>query len=1241
MDQPAPFTAGPRFEVRRKLGAGGMGVVYEAYDRELDQLVALKTLRRTDARLLARFKREFRSLHDFWHPNVVALGELFDGEGGGEAFFTMELVRGVNLLAHVRGQASPLPDDVPDHSAPTSDLATAQLAAQKPYVPVAFDEGRLRAALRQLAFGLAALHRSGRVHRDIKPSNVMVTPEGRVVLLDFGLVTETRGDRRSTDGLLLGTVGYMAPELALSGEVTPAADWYGFGVVLYEALTGILPYPGRTPYEVILNKQKGTAPAPSELARGIPADLDALCVALLRPDPSQRPDAAEVLARLGAGPAKVAAEGRGAASAQTETLFVGRSEELRRLDDAYQRAALGPLVCVVEGVSGVGKTKLVEEFVERLGRRAPEPVVLAGRCYEREAVSYKAFDGIADALATYLEQLPPPRVAELMPTRPGLLGRLFPVLKRIAAVASAGLVNDVPDLHHQRERMFAALRELFVRLASRRRLVWFIDDLQWTDADSLALLQDLLANEDRPPVLLIATVRPVDNQALSSLFDKLATVAPVERIRLDELLPGEARALAGVLLPGRDAAMVAGVVADAGGHPLLLHELSRHADSRAGADGPAASLEAMLAERIGQLASDAQALLQTVAIAGGPIPHAVAALATGMSGADELRVANVLRAASLVRTDGVRRSDRVVAYHDRVREHVCASMDRSQQARVHERLALALEQTGAAEHDPRALVDHARAAGRRKLAAGYAEAAARHATSALAFDQAAAFLATAIELGDHDAATLRRLRIDRATALMNAGRGPEAAKLLVAAAEGAEPAVRLDCQRQAAEQWIITGHLEHGMAALRSSLADTGETLAATPRRALANVLWNRARLRLRGSHTVYRLESQVPEETLRRLDVLKAVAHGLAMVDNIRGADFNGRLLLLARKTGEPRRLLAALATEVVFLASQGGSAGRRARRLFDELVQVAEHCPDDAFKRSWLLGTDGAASYLEGRFATAVDILTRAEDIFAEGPKGLTYERNNTRVFRIHALRVMGALRRQGAQIAELVRGGRRRGDQYLVTTLGMLEGLPLLARGDVDAARASFYCVTWTPPEQGFHLQHWYELRSRSEIALHQGEALEAQKVLADRFAALRRSMLLRVQIVRADALSLQARLGLAAAGRTPAAAHALVRRLAAKLGREGVGYAGVYAALLEGAIAAREAPEAAATALRRAIALAEEHHLSLHLAAARHHLGGLLGGDEGGALRAAAAQYAAGEELVAPTRLYEIVAPGFPG
>src|SRR5687768_13235216 len=173
----APFRGTTRFEVRRVLGEGGMGVVYEAFDRERELTVALKTLRWVDAQSIFRLKTEFRARADLEHRNLVRLGELHNEEG--HWFFTMELVDGTTFLAYVHD-----------------------------------DERKLRASLRQLAQGLDALHAAGMVHRDLKPSNVMVTAEGRVVLLDFGLVAEVSSER--SDAAIVGTAAYMSPEQAMS-----------------------------------------------------------------------------------------------------------------------------------------------------------------------------------------------------------------------------------------------------------------------------------------------------------------------------------------------------------------------------------------------------------------------------------------------------------------------------------------------------------------------------------------------------------------------------------------------------------------------------------------------------------------------------------------------------------------------------------------------------------------------------------------------------------------------------------------------------------------------------------------------------------------------------------------------------------------------------------------------------------------------------------------------------------------
>jgi len=204
---PAEFGGTERFEIRRRLGAGGMGVVYAAYDRERNAQVAIKTLRSLSPDRIARFKSEFRAVQGLSHPNLVAMGELL--EAGGQWFFTMELVDGVDFARYVR---------------PSSDDATAVSATEHTPRPqiAALDEPRLRDAACQLARGLAALHAAGMIHRDVKPSNVRVTPEGRVVLLDFGLIRDARSVD-STDADMVGTVAYMAPEQAWGGGGPPRA----------------------------------------------------------------------------------------------------------------------------------------------------------------------------------------------------------------------------------------------------------------------------------------------------------------------------------------------------------------------------------------------------------------------------------------------------------------------------------------------------------------------------------------------------------------------------------------------------------------------------------------------------------------------------------------------------------------------------------------------------------------------------------------------------------------------------------------------------------------------------------------------------------------------------------------------------------------------------------------------------------------------------------------------------------
>ena len=398
-----------RFTLVRRLGTGGMGVVYEAYDQERGELIALKTMRRVDPIALVWFKQEFRALSDITHPNLVNLYELFAVED--RWFFTMELVEGTDLVTYVKSRPEPVSFRVVVRHAPGEDETSHGPGLCPAHETESrhtrlFDEARLRDALGQLAQGIDVLHQAGKLHRDIKPPNVLVTAEGRVVLLDFGLTAdlESLARQQAVDRQIVGTVGHMSPEQSAGRSITAASDWYSVGVMLYEAMTGRLPFTGPAD-EVIVAKQMQSPAAPDALALGLPEDLVRLCTALLDRDPAKRPTGRDVIAQLrGEVPAAVDAP-----ELSRPLPLIGRSRHRRVLEELF--ASLGRRATesiFVFGRTGTGKTTLIRSFLDEHVAN-DDAVVLSGRCYERESVPYKALDSLIDALARYLKSLPAAR----------------------------------------------------------------------------------------------------------------------------------------------------------------------------------------------------------------------------------------------------------------------------------------------------------------------------------------------------------------------------------------------------------------------------------------------------------------------------------------------------------------------------------------------------------------------------------------------------------------------------------------------------------------------------------------------------------------------------------------------------------------------------------------------------------------------------------------------------------------
>ncbi|MES1183401.1 MAG: AAA family ATPase, partial [Myxococcales bacterium] len=662
------FKGNDRFIIEGILGEGGMGVVYRARDLRRSSTVALKTMTRLDPSALLRFKKEFRALADIAHPSVVQLYELF--AEGDQWFFTMELLEGTDFVSFVRGITRvsgaqltrtdsgsilrPLVSSAPtiEASLLVTEIDGSALLAIANSGEQVGDENRLREASIGLLDGVLAIHASGRLHRDIKPSNVMVTPEGRVVLLDFGVVGELGKGGERVEDLVLGTPAYMAPEQARASLVGPPADFYAIGVMLYEALTGQLPFDG-APEEVLYAKQQGRPRPPSEIVDGVPADLGALCLDLLSPSPQDRPEGPEILDRLRAArPGDGVRIGRRSLRPSTTTgssrAFVGREAELSVLRQGLRRASRGEAVLtLISGASGIGKTTLIQRFLKEVAQ-TPRTLVLSGRCYEREAVPFKGLDSVVDELSRWLSLMPQQELGALLPTHTAELLRVFPVLRSVPALERRSATRpETAEPQELRRRAFMALRGLLGAIADDRPLVVHIDDLQWADVDSVALLEQVLHAPGAPAMMLVGSFRSEalgKSAALTELLglvERLSRGVTVERLELSRLPYEDCARLAALSLGDRAESspdVVRRIAEESQGLPLFVSELSAW-QRTAAADETSGliSLDAVIQGRVDELPAEGRALLEVLCIAGGPLPIRIAEAVVGLNEAEALR----------------------------------------------------------------------------------------------------------------------------------------------------------------------------------------------------------------------------------------------------------------------------------------------------------------------------------------------------------------------------------------------------------------------------------------------------------------------------------------------------------------------------------------------------------------------------------------------------------------------------
>lgn len=908
-----------RFVLEKWLGSGAMGAVYQARDRHLGIAVALKVLQGQAFGDRQQLTREFRIARDIVHPNLVRLYDLVIRPDA--AFFTMELLVGTPLRSWIRsGLPRVEPTAEPAESAGWVDLDDRGL-------------DKLTGALPGIVAGLRALHDNRVVHRDVKPENVYVTGS-RPVLLDFG-VAKAMPQASQTHESLSGTPTYIAPEIFEGQPPTPASDAFSLGTMLYELLTGDVPFRGSL-LTMIQNKQDGRWP-PLGTDNAAARDLIELTTALLAPRPEARPSLVDAVA------------GPTATTQRLRLPLVGRADELATLSSILERCQNERQIFRVDvtGPSGIGKSRLIRGFLDGL----PDDVlVLAGECHVQEDIPYKGLDGIVTALAQTLADRRDQRadLERLSSAFPGLLGR-------------ASFQKILPT----RQEVVAAFRRLVENAAERATVVIFIDDAHWGTGDAAAFLDALVTPLLNVPLMFVYAYRDEGEQ--SPLLAGLEAMPVSHRLALGALQPNDAKTLLRFAAPGKAAPRVPELaLAHLGTTPYAVTEVAQWTSDLD--ELPSDPLGAFVRHRLARLSDGARRLAEVAAVAGLPIRRDLLIRAAQVDAETGARQIEPLCDARLLRRH--RAANTVAIYHDRVREAVLGDVDPGRRIALHEAIA---EATAALNGSAALLATHLMAADRPRDAIAPAAQAAQEAMDNLSYQRAVRLFRLALEAAEAAGESTDQLREALAEAMAASGAVREAIDLFLDLSRPKQAPLRF--LQRAAELLLGGGWLQEG----RSTLEALRRRVGLGPMRSrlvrfVMLLLW-RARVRMRG------LEARPLPVGQRAALRAKAEALGTqAGVFNFYepGGSAPPQFLHHALRVGDPALLLRAVSLEYTnygLLVPHGSWT----RRLEAKAKAIASRLDDPralAFHELAL----GYVSFIRGDLADALKRFESARRRYAE---------------------------------------------------------------------------------------------------------------------------------------------------------------------------------------------------------------------------------------------------------------------
>lgn len=895
------------------------------------------------------------------------------------------------------------------------------------------------------------------------------------------------------------------------------------------------------------------------------------------------------------------------------------------------------MIAEVHGPSGIGKTVLVQRFLDHVAAVRPDAIVLRGRCHPYEQIAFGGVDRVVEGLAECVHD-GEISLAGITPAALVALVRLFPTLPwRVPATASA-LTDDDRGL---RLLGIATLRELLARAANARPLVMWIDDLHWIDDDTQEVLAAIAGVRN---AMIVYSYRPDDTARLAALRAAPAAAAvPTRRIAiaLGALDAGEVESLVRAVAPDVAGDVCRELAVAAGGSPIFARILVRHGRPRGGE--PGRSPAALWNQLIDALPAAQRALFDALAVAPGPVAAAVVQAAASVEYASpELRALEQLGIVS--RAPG-RGSIRFAPLHDQLRQVRLDHLDAATRMRLHRELARSHEHTASGDYE--ALVHHFHALAEDGRAGHYAVLAGDRASASLAFGTAASYYARAI---DWLPVRGEPWELHRKLAECEASRGhAESAGLhfeRAAAARTAAGGPRLATTRlamRAAEQLLRCGRIPEGYRIMRDVLATLRVRLPASHRAALIHSVVLRARLVMRGLDAVLRPDLAAEQELL--IDALWMAATSLAHV-NYPLAD----VLLLhhmraALDGSSPSRIMWSLTYEAAAEVTLGiGFFDRRAADMMARAERLLAMTRDD-YDLGWFEASCAAIAYFRGRWRDTIAHAEAAEHHLLRRGIGVAWERAVVHSYWLFALALTGDAAALEAQRRIVLDDARARRD--LLAEDHCRSGytaLTWLFRDDVAGARDE--CgrslgaarldggdprpERW--PESSFSTPDYQALLARCHLELYAGDPGAAWAHVSAAWPLIERAQLLRIQFVGVDLRFLRARCALAASrGSRDGRLVALAARDRARIARDPNPTARPYHALLGGLLA--RSPELLDDAARGFDQLA----MAAHAAAARHRAGELIGGRIGDRLRGAARDRLRQLGIARPERMVELYAP----